>query len=136
MSLEQIIKHNIERIKNLDFGLYNLKYSGSDSNRLQIGLINGAEGLSNISQLGVLNVAAKASNLSQLGTFNFIDEDSNAIQLGLFNISLEKLIGIQAGLICIANEGHYLQLGLLTIRGTGPWYSRITPGIGYHRTCK
>jgi len=31
------------------------------------------------------------------------------------------------------NEGDYNQFGLLTIRSKGPWYSRITPFLGFHR---
>jgi len=52
---------------------------------------------------------------------------------GLASLVLEELNGLEIGVITYANDGNYLQLGLLNFRGTGPWYKRFSPLIGYHR---
>jgi hypothetical protein len=51
-------------------------------------------------------------------------------QNGLVDIVTERLDGKQIGAICYAAEGNFQQYGILTIRGSGPWYSRITPFFG------
>lgn len=45
----------------------------------------------------------------------------------------EEMTGLQIGGFCYAGDGDVLQIGGITARGNGPWYTRLTPFIGWHR---
>ncbi|HLD42437.1 MAG TPA: hypothetical protein VJB08_00430 [Candidatus Nanoarchaeia archaeon] len=106
----------------------------------QLGLINTAEGIG--AQLGLMNFTDEARSVFprdelkiQLGVYNGA-RNASALQVGVINFFLERTPGLQAGLVCYAEEGTYLQLGLVTSHGAGPWYRRYSPLIGFHRDTK
>ncbi len=82
---------------------------------LRIGLINHAYSTMHGVDIGIINEANHVKGL----------------QGGLFNDTKEILNGVQIGAYCEANKGTYLQLGLITMRKSGPWYTRVTPFIGF-----
>jgi hypothetical protein len=92
-------------------------------------------------QAGAINVTERLDGL-QVGALNAIsnydqgETESSGLQVGAVNVapSRRKFDGWQFGLICYADKGNYNQVGLLTIRSDGPWYSRISPFFGFHRS--
>lgn len=68
-------------------------------------------------------------------TCNWINrsENSTGTRIGVVDIVTHELNGHQYALFCYAGEGSFLQVGLLTVRGCGPWYTRVTPLVGYHK---
>ena len=69
----------------------------------------------------------------QFGLANVAEQSSYGVQLGLVGIVSRELKGLQVAPVCYAKEGNYVQVGILTIRGAGPWYTRITPLLGFHK---
>ena len=59
-----------------------------------------------------------------------------AKQIGMKKGNLEGRISNQIGIINYAGEGNVNQYGVLNIRGSGPWYSRISPFYGKLRASK
>ena len=113
------------------FGLYN-NATGSDS--VQCGLWNNSECTKPFSYGEAKPFSYDKPNSLQIGVMNTAADRQRSFQIGAFNGAYEKSDAIQIGLVCFAGkEGNHLQLGLLTIRNSGPWYSRITPLIGWHR---
>ena len=111
---------------------------------LQLSMINRADGLRGM-QSGGFNYAAEEACGLQSGMFNYagdvrgvqlggvnVVEAARGLQLGLTNVSLDSLLGFQVGITCYAGKGNYVQVGLVTVRTTGPWYTRLTPGVGFH----
>ena len=59
-------------------------------------------------------------------------QDEYGLQLGLWNVVKSELNGVQIGIICEADEGKYLQLGLITHRiNRDKWYKSFSPFIGF-----
>ncbi|MBS3169793.1 hypothetical protein J4210_04875 [Candidatus Woesearchaeota archaeon] len=71
----------------------------------------------------------------QLGFLNFNKGAFRGVQIGGIDFSEDSspFYGLQLGIVCWAREGTYAQIGLLTLRNDGPWYSRFSPFFGYHR---
>ncbi len=89
--------------------------------------MNLAEGFAG-AQIGAVNAIISGESYGRAKSFG--------VHLGLLNL-VDHHIGLQAGLICYAREGTYFQIGLLNIHGTtGPWYTRISPVLGFHREPK
>jgi len=90
-------------------------------------------------QVGAFNLLEDQGYGMQLGLFNcggnpYIKNTKyNGVQAGVLNIVTDELNGFQIGLVSYAKDGNYLQIGAITIRGDGPWYTRVSPIIGWHR---
>lgn len=120
----------------LVFGCKNVSESLSQwdvKKEIQVGLYN--EAVCNSSdQFGLFNTSFEILPGFQIGVINFIGGYLKGLQLGALNwVDSEISKGVQVGLICYASNGDYLQLGALTLRDVGPWYTRVTPFIGFHR---
>ncbi|MBI5065016.1 hypothetical protein HZA97_02160 [Candidatus Woesearchaeota archaeon] len=79
---------------------------------------------SDLYQLGMATIA-EYSETTQIGGGNLV-KYSEGKQFGLLNFAYDSF-AIQTGLICYTKNSTGMQFGLLTIRGDGPWYTRITP---------
>ena len=100
---------------------------------IKIGIKNEGTSIHGL-ELGLINDVEESSYGFQLGGLVNIAKESKGVQLGLINFAVESIYGFQVGLICYAKEGAFVQLGVLTIRSSGPWYTRITPIFGYGKS--
>jgi hypothetical protein len=116
-------------------------YNGSpDLKGVQTGSFNIAEYLKGL-QMGWLNLVIHDMTGVQIGILNSVGLDSTyydkrhkatGVQVGLANANSVSFNGIQFGFLNLAKQGNYFQIGVINIRETGPWYTRITPLVGYH----
>lgn len=111
-----------------------------------VGIFNDAEGsILDGSMIGLFNFAADAyiegnqyggRNLTrdiiggQWGVWNTADYVKGK-QIGGIDVCSERMEGDQVGIICYAKDGEFRQFGVLTIRGSGPWYTRVSPIFGF-----
>lgn len=144
---------DVYELRGIEIGLIN---SASEVRGVQLGAINGSSGVEAGSgkpnfktkglQLGMWNETWDLTGLqagvgnfayylrgAQVGLTNYAGGGKGAggAQIGLANIVQDEFKGMQLGVLCYAEEGTYAQLGLLTIRGTGPKYLRYTPLFGF-----
>jgi hypothetical protein len=81
-------------------------------------------------QMGVLNIADEV-NGTQSGGISFAKK-VNGSQFNVVSIA-DEVNGVQiGGAVAWAEEGKYVQFGLLTLRGGDrPWYARVSPFFGF-----
>ncbi len=115
--------------------LFNLFSFRDESYGFEIGLINYSNQNKGL-RIGVMNFSAldgsgfDAGVLGGHKNYNGLDLEALMSRVDL------QLNGVQIAPICYANNGDYLQLGLITIRGKGtgkPWYKRVSPLVGYNK---
>ncbi len=81
---------------------------------------------------GVSN-AERADGLQVSGGVSYAEEANGVQGSGVVSVASRLLRGFQFAPICYAKDGHFLQVGIITIRDSGPRALRVTPLIGYRR---
>ena len=127
-------------------GIFNTASESSEG--YQVGILNATRKLDGY-QIGGINIALERTDSDSESIDNVTDDTmgdipadiitkkpKGKIQAGIVNIVNCMKSGLQTGIVNYATKGSGLQLGLLNIRGSGPWYSRITPGLGFLRDKK
>ncbi len=135
----------LTNIGKLDPSLYPFEEREHPGRGIQLGLRNFASEYAGV-QAGVSNVCEEALEGAQFGIFNEVKAmagiqlglrneatDSCGVQMGAYNVAPRNFRGLQVGLLCLAADGRYAQLGLLTVRMDNPWYRRFSPLFGYSR---
>ena len=112
-----------------------LGIANRDGGRFRFGVYNFGEHVRNGFEFGVANYTRRVEGAQGAVMFNGANY-VNGFQIAPVNIVIEELYGLQIGLYCFANEGNYLQLGVLTYRESGPWYTRFSPFVGFRRSKK
>jgi len=133
MKLEFKLGGKCEKVRGVQAGI---GQRTRDMGGVQAGSYNEAEELRGL-QTGIMNVVEEYGCGAQVALpapfgMNIVYEAFDGLQVGMTNFVKKKLRGVQMGLLCYANSGTFLQLGLLTVRGVGPRYTRYTPFIGFH----
>ncbi len=113
---------------------------------LRLGFVNTGRGDRSY-QIGIMNDMYDYASGIQVGLGNVAGHGSRSTQIGLINIaggriadlgvrpSLRKAGAlshvVQFGICCYASKCTALQLGLVTLRGEGRWYQRMSPLLGF-----
>lgn len=105
-----------EDLKGMGIGVI---VAGDYMKGLSVGVLGtGFNHLEGVSISGMVSMNDETSGLEICGGISTVDKELNGLQIAPF---------------CYAKDGNYLQIGALTFRGTGKWYTRFSPLVGWHK---